>query len=384
MKVVLMVIDGFGVGEMPDAVHYGDEGSNTFLNMYKELPMQIPNLEKLGLKSIDGVNLPTKYRILGNYAKLKELSPGKDTTTGHLEMSGVVLERPFPTFENGIPEHVMNILEKTLGTKLLGGEAISGTEVIKIYGEEHLKTRKPIVYTSADSVIQIATHDRIYSVKQLYDMCKKVRDVMQGEFAVGRIIARPFTGSNAQTFTRLPYRKDFALDPPGLTMLSILEKKGLDVVAIGKIKDIFNNQGITRYIAAKNNDEAILGVKQAIQMNPHGLIFANLIDTDMVYGHRNDVEGYKNAIEKIDKELLTIIKMLSPEDVIIVTGDHGCDPTTPSTDHSREYTPMLVYGQNLKKGINLGTLDGFNYIAKIVLSLLNIKKYPIIDYIKEQ
>lgn len=383
MKVVLMVIDGFGIGEMPDASHYGDEGSNTFLNIYKEHPMNIPNLEKLGLKSIDGVNLPTTYRILGNYARLRELSPGKDTTTGHLEMSGVVLERPFPTFQGGIPPHVIKLIEQTLGTSVLGGDVISGTEVIKKYGEEHLKTRKPIVYTSADSVIQVATHDRLYSVKELYNMCKKLRDVMQGEFAVGRIIARPFNGTNASNFERLPYRKDFALDPPGLTMLSILEQKGLDVVAIGKIKDIFNNQGITRYIAAKNNEESILAIKQAIQINPKGLIFANLIDTDMVYGHRNDVLGYKQAIEKIDKELLNIIKMLNPEDVLIVTGDHGCDPTTPSTDHSREYTPLLIYGQNLKKGVNMGTLDGFNYIAKFILALFNIKQYSILDMLKD-
>ncbi|PKK96026.1 MAG: phosphopentomutase [Tenericutes bacterium HGW-Tenericutes-4] len=383
MKVVLMVIDGFGIGEQPDAVHYGDEGSNTFLNTYKQHPMNIPNLEKLGLKSIDGVNLPTSYRILGNFARLRELSPGKDTTTGHLEMSGVVLERPFPTFEGGIPPHVMKLIEQTIGTSVIGGEAISGTEVIEKYGEEHLKTRKPIVYTSADSVIQVATHDRVYSVKELYTICKKLRDVMQGEFAVGRIIARPFNGTNATNFVRLPYRKDFSLDPPGLTMLSILEKRGLDVVAIGKIKDIFNGQGITRHIAAKNNEEAILGIKQAIQSNPNGLIFANLIDTDMVFGHRNDSKGYKEAIEKIDIELINIIKMLKEDDVVIITGDHGCDPTTPSTDHSREYTPLLIYGQKLKKGVNMGTLDGFNYIAKFILALFKIKQYSILDMLKE-
>jgi len=378
MKVVLMVIDGFGVGELPDAKHYGDEGSNTFLNMYNEQPMNIPNLEKLGLKSIDGINLPTKYSVVGNYGKLRELSPGKDTTTGHLEMSGVVLTRPFPTYENGIPSVVMKLIEKTLGIGVLGGEAISGLDVIKKYGEEHLATRKPIIYTSADSVIQVATHDRIYSVKELYNMCKKLRDVMQGDLAVGRIIARPFNGASKDSFTRLPYRKDFALDPPGVTMLHILEQSKYDVVAVGKIKDIFNGNGITRHIPATNNGEAILGIKTALQMNINGLIFANLIDTDMLYGHRNDVVGYKNAIEKIDKELFNIIKLLDKDDVIIVTGDHGCDPTTPSTDHSREYTPLLIYGHNLKKSNNLGVLDGFNNIAKFILALFNLRQNDII------
>lgn len=383
MKVVLMVIDGFGIGEAPDAKHYGDEGSNTFLNMYQKLPMNIPNLEKLGLKSIDGVNLPVKRNVVGSYARLTELSPGKDTTTGHLEISGIVLDRPFPTYENGIPTHVMKLIERTLGTGVIGGQAMSGTEILKLLGEDHLKTRKPIVYTSADSVIQVATHDQVYSIKELYTMCKKLRDVMQGEFGVGRVIARPFSGKDRDTFTRLPYRKDFALDPPGVTMLEVLKENKKEVVAIGKINDIFNGKGITRYMPAKNNDEAILAIKQAIQLNVSGLIFANLIDTDMLYGHRNDVVGYKEAVEKIDKELLNIIQMLSPEDVIIITGDHGCDPTTPSTDHSREYTPLMIYGQNLKKGVNLGTLSGFNYIAKFILELFRLKNNSILGALKE-
>lgn len=382
MKVVLMVIDGFGVGELPDASKYGDEGSNTFLNLNKQCPLTIPNLEKLGLKSIDGINLPTTHRVLGNYGRLRELSPGKDTTTGHLEMSGVVLEHPFPTFEHGIPKKIMELIEQTLGIGVLGGQAISGTEVIRLLGEEHLRTHHPIVYTSADSVIQIATHDQVYSIKELYSMCKKVRDVMQGEIGVGRVIARPFAGVSAETFYRLPYRKDFALDPPGITMLKIMEDSNFDVVAVGKIKDIFNGIGVTKHLEAKNNEQAIEAIKKALKQNIDGLIFANLIDTDMLFGHRNDVKGYKQAIEKIDVELLNIIKLLNEDDVIIVTGDHGCDPTTPSTDHSREYTPLLIYGQNLKHGVNLGTLNGFNHIAKFILSLFKIKNDCELNIIK--
>ncbi|MDD4211345.1 MAG: phosphopentomutase, partial [Clostridia bacterium] len=342
-----------------------------------------PNLEKLGLKNIDGINLNTEHRVVGNYGRLKELSPGKDTTTGHLEISGVVLEHPFPTFEEGIPQKIMDLIERTLGIGLLCGQAISGTEVIKLYGEEHIKNRKPIVYTSADSVIQIATHDRIYSIKELYTMCKKMRDVMQGEIGVGRIIARPFNGASAETFYRLPYRKDFALDPPAITMLSKLKLKGFEVVSVGKIKDIFNGEGVTRSLSAKNNEQAILAIKQAIQSNPNGLIFANLIDTDMLFGHRNDAKGYKEAIEKIDSELLNIIKMLKYEDIIIITGDHGCDPTTVSTNHSREYTPLLIYGQALNKGVNLGTLNGFNHIAKLILEVFGLEGHSILPKLKK-
>ncbi|MGD9901743.1 MAG: phosphopentomutase [Spirochaetales bacterium] len=382
MKVLLMVIDGFGIGEAPDAKKYGDEGSNTFLNSNAQYPFYIPNFEKLGLKSIDGVNLPTDKAIVGDYARLMELSAGKDTTTGHLEMSGVVLKHAFPTYENGLPQEVLTKIEQAIGLSVIGGQAMSGTEIIKQLGEEHIKTKKPIVYTSADSVIQIATHDRVYSVKELYAMCKKVRDVMQGEFGVGRVIARPFDGKDASSFFRLPYRKDFALDPPGITMLNILKDKGLNVFAIGKINDVFNGQGITRSFPAKNNDESISAIKEAIKLSKNGLIFANLIDTDMLFGHRNDVLGYKGAIEKIDKALPSIINGLNPEDVIIITGDHGCDPTTESTDHSREYTPLLIYSQNFKKGVNLGTLDGFNHIAKLILELFGIKKDSVLKYLK--
>jgi phosphopentomutase len=383
MKIVLMVIDGFGIGEMPDANKYGDEGSNTFLNVNREHAFNIPTLEKLGLKNIDGVNLPTKHRVVGNYARLKELSPGKDTTTGHLEISGVVLKHPFPTFNDGIPKHILNVIEKAIGIGVLGGEAISGIEVIKKYGDEHLKTRKPIVYTSADSVIQIATHDRLYSIKELYTICKKVREVMQGELGVGRVIARPFAGENADNFYRLPYRKDYSLDPPGITMLNKLKQENLSVVGVGKIKDIFNGEGITKHMPASNNEQAIKAVKQAVKETENGLIFANLIDTDMLYGHRNNALGYKNAVEKIDAELLDIINKLNAEDIIIITGDHGCDPTTVSTDHSREYTPLLIYGKGLKKGVNLGTLNGFNHIAKLVLENFRLQKNSVLDQIKK-
>jgi phosphopentomutase len=382
MKVVLLVIDGFGIGEAPDAKEYGDEGSNTFLNTNRVRPFNIPNLEKLGLKNIDGINLEHTQSVVGNFARLKELSPGKDTTTGHLEMSGVILKQAYPTYQNGFTKDVIEKIEKAIGQKVIGGQAISGTKIIKLLGEEHMRTRKPIVYTSADSVVQIATHDKIYSVKELYIMCKEVREVMQGDYGVGRVIARPFTGSGAEDFYRLPYRKDFALDPPGVTMMHLLKKHGKDVVGVGKIKDIFNGRGITIHLPAKNNEDGVEAIKAGISMDIDGLIFANLNDTDMLYGHRNDVDGYIKAVEGVDSALPDIINSLDYEDVIIITGDHGCDPTTPSTDHSREYTPLLIYSKSFKQGVNLGTLNGFDNIAKLILELFDIKKGSVLNKIR--
>lgn len=383
MKAVLIVLDGFGIGESPDAKVFGDEGSNTFLNTNKQKPFNIPNLEKLGFKNIDGINLKTNEEVVGCYARLEEISMGKDTTTGHLEMSGVVLEKPYPTFEGGLTKEIIKIIEGAIGVKTIGHKAISGTTVIKELGEKHIKTKYPIVYTSADSVVQIATHDSIYSIEELYDMCKKTREALTGENAVGRVIARPFSGETPETYYRLPYRKDYGLNPPGLTMLKQLTDNNYEVYVVGKLNDVFNNQGITKTIPAKNNQQGLDGIKQAIKDNPNGLIFANLIDTDMLFGHRNDVEGYVDSVEKVDVQLKGIVESLNDDDLLLITADHGNDPTTPSTDHSREYVPLVMYSKRFKNNVNLGTLRGFNNISNIILTMFKLKNDPILNKLRK-
>lgn len=366
MKIVLAVIDGFGIGEAKDAYKYQDVGSNTLLHISDGI--NIPNLIKLGLSSIDNVDCLPKISFTAQIARLAEKSAGKDTTTGHFEISGVPTLKPYPTFPNGFPEDIVKKLEIGFKSKILGNKVASGTVIINELGDEHIKTKAPIVYTSADSVLQIAAHEEVVPIKDLYNLCKIAREIMVPPNNVARIIARPFLGKTGGYF-RTENRRDFGLVPPKPTLLDLLNKKGFDVVGVGKIHDIFSGRGLTDHISAHNNNESIDGIIKALKTDINGLIFANLIDTDMLYGHRNDVPGYRASIENIDRRLPEIISLLKEEDVLIITSDHGCDPYTESTDHSREDVPLLIYGKNLASK-NLGTICGFDYISKRILEFL--------------
>ena len=374
-RIFLVVLDGFGVGEAPDAYKYGDEGSNTFLNLYKVREMQIPTLTKLGLKNIDGINIQTSTdNLIGSFGKLEELSAGKDTTTGHFEMMDIISKDPMPTYPNGFSSEVVEKLVKAWGVSgVLANCAGSGTELVKKYGDEHLKTHKPILYTSADSVLQVATHTSIFPLEKLYEMCKQARQIMQGKDVVDRIIARPFFTNEKGEYERLNTgRRDYSLMPPTPNTMERMIKHDLDVIAVGKIEDIFNHQNITKSYVNHTNPESLEVLKQLSKEEFNGLCFVNLVDTDMLYGHRNDIEGYARAIEKVDKVLPVVIDNMNNQDYLIITGDHGCDPTTISSDHSREYTPLLVFSKEQNKVHNFGTLKGFNNIGKFIEKLFGI------------
>lgn len=378
MRIFLIVVDSFGIGEMPDADKFGDRGSNTFLNIYKNTNLDLPNFANLGLYSIDGINLKHNKNVKGAYCRLSEKTPAKDTTAGHYEMMGIITKHPNPTYPKGFPENVIKKLERKCCCQFLGNCVASGTEIIKELGAEHIKTQKPILYTSADSVLQIAAHVDIISLDKLYDICEKARKVMSGKHNVGRVIARPFAGEIGK-FYRTPDRRDYALLPPKRSVLDILKKKGKDVFGVGKIADIFCNQGITQDFHTKTNKDGMAKVLELAKTNFDGLCFANFVETDSLYGHRNDIEGYAKALMEIDGFIPKLIKFLKKDDVMIITADHGCDPSTKSTDHSREYVPCLIYGNNIKQGVNMGTLEGFDNIGRFVLNLHNIKTDSIIS-----
>lgn len=373
-RAVLIVLDSVGVGELPDAADYGDAGSNTVKNIYKNIGnFSLPNLEKLGLLNIDGFeDLKKSENFAGTVAKCNERSKGKDTTTGHWEISGLVLNTPFPTYPNGFPEEFIKEFEKCVGRKTIGNYPASGTEIIKVLGKEHVETGSLIVYTSADSVFQIAAHEEVVPLNELYKICSMAREMLQGEHAVGRVIARPFIGSEGN-YTRTGNRRDFSLVPPKDTMLDYVKNNGMEVFAIGKIEDIFVNKGITRSNHTKNNEEGIEATIAAVKEDFKGLIFTNLVDFDMIYGHRNNVQGYADALKYFDDKLPEIISSLKDDDVLIITADHGCDPTTESTDHSREYIPLIFYGKNIKGNNNLGVLDTYASIGKTILNILKIE-----------
>ncbi|NLK64805.1 MAG: phosphopentomutase [Tissierellia bacterium] len=373
-RIILIVLDSVGVGELPDAALYGDEGSNTLKNIYKQAyNFSLPNLEELGILNINGFeDLKSPESFLGSVAKCNEKSKGKDTTTGHWEISGLILDKPFPTYPYGFPDELISEFEKKAGRKVLGNYAASGTEIIKELGKKHIETGELIVYTSADSVFQIAAHEEVVPLNELYDICRIARAMLQGEHGVGRVIARPFTGE-AGNFTRTSNRKDFSLEPYKDTMLDFIKNSGREVFAIGKIEDIFVNKGMTKSNHTGNNDEGIEATIQAIKENSDGLIFTNLVDFDMVYGHRNNIQGYADALMNFDKKLPEIISSLKEDDVLIITADHGCDPTRPGTDHSREYIPLIFYGKTIKANNNLGILDTFASIGKTVLDFFNIE-----------
>ena len=372
-KVILLILDSVGIGELPDAAAYGDEGSHTLGNIFKVRGnMKLPNLFKLGLGNIQGVRLPVREdHPLGAFGKAKELSAGKDTTTGHWEIAGIVLDRPFPVYPNGFPEEIIERFEKAIGRKVLWNKPASGTEIIKRLGQEHMKTGYPIVYTSADSVFQVAAHEEVIPLDELYDMCRIARAILQGPHGVGRVIARPFKGEPGN-FYRTENRKDFSLEPVAPTILDVLSEKGLEVAAVGKIRDIFAGRGISRSVHTHNNEEGIEATLEEIKKPFKGLIFTNLVDYDMLYGHRNDVEGYAKALERFDLRIPDIMDAMSSDDVLIITADHGCDPTTESTDHSREYIPILVYGEQVRPGVDLGIRESYSDIGATVLDLFDI------------
>jgi len=372
-RVIIIVMDSVGIGELPDAGKYGDEGSNTLGNISIHIPkFKLPNLEMLGLGNIDGIKGINRHsRAIGCYGRMIEKSAGKDTTTGHWEIAGIILDKPFPVYPNGFPEEIINKFEKAIGRKVLGNITASGTEIINTLGQQHVITGYPIVYTSADSVFQIAAHEEIIPVESLYEMCRIARDILKGEHAVGRVIARPFVGIEGK-FVRTDRRRDFSLKPIRKTVLDYAVEKGYKVKAVGKIEDIFGKQGITDAIHTHNNMDGVNRTIAYMKEEFEGLIFTNLVDFDMMYGHRNNVEGYANALMEFDSKVPEILDYLRHDDMLIITADHGCDPTTASTDHSREYVPLLVYGEKLKKGVNLGTRQTFSDIAATVAEYLEL------------
>lgn len=373
MRVFLIVLDSFGVGNAPDAAAFGDEGSNTFKACFDSGKLNIPNMKKLGLFNIDGVDFGEREKEpLGAYARLVEESAGKDTTIGHWEIAGIISEKPLPVFPNGFPDEIIKEFERRTGRKTLCNKPYSGTEVIKDYGEEHMKTGALIVYTSADSVFQVAANENVVPVKKLYEYCEIARDILKGDYAVGRVIARPFVGTSPENFARTSNRHDFSLLPPSKTMLDILKDNGKDVLSVGKIIDIFAGQGITAFIRTVSNADGMVKTAEFQKKDFDGLCFVNLVDFDMKYGHRNDVAGYTNALNEFDIALGDFMKNMREDDVLMLTADHGCDPSTPSTDHSRECVPLIICGNNVKSG-NLGTRKGFTCIAKTILSMFNLK-----------
>ena len=365
-RVFLFVLDGFGVGECEDSYKWHDEGSNTFENLNKIFPLDLPTLTKLGIKNIDGLHFDKISNAIGSYGKLRELSNGKDTTTGHFEMMGIVSKDPMPTYPNAFPKEIIKKLEEAFKTKVIGNKVASGTQIIQELGKEHVLTGYPIVYTSADSVLQIATHTDIVPLEKLYEYCEKARSIMSGKDAVGRVIARPFYTKDGEFVRYNDGRRDYSVIPDKNNTMQRLFDAGINVYTVGKISEIFANQAITKKFVNHNNKDAIAASFEIQKTLNSGFVFVNLVDTDMLYGHRNDVKGYANSLEETDKFLSKFIDNMKSDDIIIVTGDHGNDPTTPSTDHSREFVPLIIYGKNIKSNINLSTITGFNNIGEFI------------------
>jgi len=365
-RVIWIVLDSVGVGQMPDAAAYGDVGSDTLGNIARRRPLNLPNLARLGLGNLKPLPhiQPAPYPAAA-FGRCALASPGKDTTTGHWEMVGIHLAKPFPLYPQGFPPEIMQEFESRIGRGTLGNCAASGTEIIKQLGEEHMRTGKPIVYTSADSVFQVAAHEEVIPLWELYKICETARDILRGPHEVGRVIARPFVGQPGN-FTRTPNRKDYAVPPPPGMLLDQLEAKQIDVFSIGKIFDVFLGRGIQEHEKTKNNADGMAKTLEAMDQVESGLIFVNLVDFDQQYGHRNDVEGYARALEEFDAWLPLLERKLQFDDLVIITADHGCDPTTPSTDHSREYVPLLAYRPRKMEGINLGLRRSLSDIGQTV------------------
>lgn len=371
-RVFLIVLDSVGIGEEPDAGAYGDIGSNTLASVSASPAFHMPNMKKLGLFNIDGVDCcPPEEKPEGAFARLQEASGGKDTTIGHWEIAGIISKQPMPTFPHGFPKELIEAFERETGRKTICNQAYSGTDVIRDFGEEHMQTGALIVYTSADSVFQIAAHESVVPLGELYRYCEIARRLCAGPFGVGRIIARPFEGTHP--FKRTSGRHDFSLTPPGDTMLNYIKQAGLEVLAVGKINDIFAGSGITDMVRTSGNEEGVDRTLEYAAQDFEGICFTNLVDFDMLYGHRNDIDGYAKALSDFDRRLPELLAALREEDILMITADHGCDPGTESTDHSREYVPFLAVGSRVRAGANLGTRATFSDIAATVLDYLKVE-----------
>jgi phosphopentomutase len=377
-RVVLIVLDSVGVGELPDADKFGDQGSNTLGHVAQAAGgLSLPNLRWMGIGNIiDIEGVPPIDKPWGAYGKMNELNHEKATTSGHWEMAGLILRKRFPTYPKGFPEEIVKTFSKAIGREILGNKKASGTVIIEEYGSEHIESGKPIVYTSADSVFQIAAHEEVIPVAKLYEFCKIARKMLTGKYSVERVIARPFVGEPGY-LVRTDRRKDFSVPPPEKTLLDKMKEKGYQVVGIGKIPDIFAHQGLTKEIHTKGNMDGTNKLILTMKEKNKGLIFINLVDFDSLYGHRNNPEGYANALEAFDARLPQIVANLREDNLLILTADHGCDPTFPGTDHTREYVPLLVYGQRTKGGINLGTRETFADIAQTIAELFGLQPFKI-------
>jgi phosphopentomutase len=368
-RILWVVLDSVGIGQMPDAEEYGDTGSDTLGNLSRVRPLRVPFLQRLGLGNIRPLaNLPPVAKPAGAYGRCALASPGKDTTTGHWEMAGIHLPRPFPVYPNGFPRELMEEFESRIGRGTLGNVAASGTEIIVELGDEHVRTGKPIVYTSADSVFQIAAHEEVIPLDALYTICETARELLRGEHEVGRVIARPFVGGHG-AYTRTANRKDYAVPPPPGMLLDKLAEAGTPVRAVGKISDIYLGRGITSSDKTKSNVDGMAKILELLNSDGEGLIFANLVDFDSQFGHRNDVEGYALALEEVDAWL----PALSRQEMVILCADHGCDPTTPSTDHTREYVPLIAYGSCVRAGVDLGTRATLSDIGQTVAENFGVR-----------
>lgn len=373
-RIFLIILDSFGIGEMEDAADYGDKGTNTLKSVASSSAFHMPNMGALGLFNIDGVDCKGKVPApTARIARMKEASKGKDTTIGHWEIAGILSRQPLPTYPEGFPEEVLAPFREKTGRGVLCNLPYSGTQVIQDYGDAHMRTGDLIVYTSADSVFQIAAHEEVVPLEQLYEYCRIARDILQGKHGVGRVIARPFIGPCGGPFTRTAHRHDFSVLPPETTMLDQLSAAGKDVIAVGKINDIFAGKGITEYVYTAGNAEGIERTLEYMDRDFEGICFINLVDYDMLYGHRNDVDGYAAALTYFDERLPKLLGKLRDEDILMITADHGCDPGyTVSTDHSREHTPLIMYGRSVTP-MNLGTRDTFADIGATVLDYFGIK-----------
>ncbi|NWG07496.1 MAG: phosphopentomutase [Chloroflexi bacterium] len=378
-RVIVIVLDGVGAGEAPDAAAYGDVGSNSLGNVARAIGgLKTPHMYELGLGNITPIlGVPENKNARGAFGRFQPKSAGKDTVIGHWEMMGIYLPVAFPTYPNGFPADVLDSFRKATGRDVLGNKPASGTEILVELGVEHMQTGKPIVYTSADSVFQIAAHEEVIPLEELYDMCLKARSVLVGEHGVGRVIARPFLGDKPENFKRTHHRRDYPRDPEYPTMMQKLVAAGKDVYSVGKIDDIFNHQGITKKNHVLTNVESLDVTLKLLEEDFEGLMFINLIEFDMIYGHRNDPRGYADALEQFDSYIPEIEKRLKPGDMVIVTGDHGVDPTTPGTDHSREYVPLLVFGPHIKHGVNLGDRGSLADIAGTMAEIFSLEPQPI-------
>ena len=373
-RLFLIVLDSVGIGEAPDAALFGDEGSNT-LRAAVEAGADLPNLKKLGLFNIDGMDWTTGEQApAGAFGRMQEASMGKDSTIGHWEIAGVVSPKPLPTFPDGFPPEIIEKFEQLTGRKVICNKPYSGTQLLLDYGREHVETGALMVYTSADSVFQVAAHEEVVPVEELYRYCEMARELLIGDYAVGRVIARPFIGEYPN-YTRTSRRHDFSLKPPRPTMLDAIRDAGLDSIAVGKISDIFAGSGVTEIIRTANNTEGIARTLELLRRDFHGICFVNLVDFDMVYGHRNNAPGYAEALMEFDRALPEICAGLKKEDLLMITADHGCDPSTPSTDHAREYTPLVAWSPSVFPGTNLGTHNTFADIGATVVDFFGLENH---------